>query len=379
MATKTKLTAKEKEALEAQKQSEAEDRSAAERRDRITRMLKETPPGRLLEAALKQNDVFHAYLFYGPGDSLKDDAAMTFAASILTGSDHLVLERREPEASASVITQMHHGEHSDFIFLDGSRREAIKKEEVDMIQRRFSLTASSERGTKVYVITHAENSSLSAMNSLLKFLEEPAENVYAILTADNIERILPTIRSRCITVPFQALSRETLIAFCEEEGLDEEDIFFVSIASPRPNEAGKMAAGRSYQTAKRMLRQYLNIDASRDLLFADYEYRYRSKAGNDDGEGVRYKDARDENLDTLDLYFRFLVQFFHDVLKNDGAGPSWYHDAVTAMQRRNDYVRICTEQMKIAAEARDKVNRNNDLSLLLAQTISRLEDSEHVQ
>ena len=63
MATKTKLTAKEKEALEAQKQSEAEDRSAAERRDRITRMLKETPPGRLLEAALKQNDVFHAYLF----------------------------------------------------------------------------------------------------------------------------------------------------------------------------------------------------------------------------------------------------------------------------------------------------------------------------
>ena len=103
-----------------------------------------------------------------------------------------------------------------------------------------------------------------------------------------------------------------------------------------------MAAGRSYQTAKRMLRQYLNIDAQKDLLFADYEYRYRSKAGNDEGEGVRYKDARDENLDTLELYFRFLVQYFHDVLANDGSGPSWYHESVTAERNRPDFERICT-------------------------------------
>ena len=377
MATKTKLTAKEKEALELEKQQAEQDREAGRRRDRITRLLLETPPGKLLNSALASGEVFHAYLFYGPGDSLKDDAAFTFAASVLTQRDHLVIEGSEDKVTAGVIAQMVHGEHSDFIFLDGSRKDAIKKEEVDAVQRRFSLTASSDTGIKVYVITHAENSSLSAMNSLLKFLEEPADNVYAILTADNIERILPTIRSRCITVPFQSLSRDTLISFCEEEGLDDEDIFFVSIAAPRPNEAGKMAAGRSYQTAKRMLRQYLNIDASRDLLFADYEYRYRSKAGNDEGEGVRYKDARDENLDTLELYFRFLVQYFHDVLANDGSGPSWYHESVTAERNRSDFERVCTAKMKIAAEARDKVNRNNDLSLLLAQTIFRLEDTEH--
>ncbi len=379
MASKPKLTAKEKEAIAQEKRRMEEDRAAEEHRSRITRMLMDTPPGKLLSSALEQGEVFHAYLFYGPGDSLKDDAAMTFGASVLCGLDHLALEGCETEAASRVISQVHHGEHSDFVFLDGSRREAIKKEEVDNIQRRFSLTASSDTGRKVYVITRAENSSQSAMNSLLKFLEEPADNVYAVLTADNIERILPTIRSRCITVPFHSLSRDTLIRFCEEEGLDEEDTFFVSTVSPRPGEAGQLAAGRSYQTAKRMLRQYLNIDGRRDLLFTDYEYRYRSKAGNDDGEGVRYKDARDENLDTLDFYFRFLVQFFHDVLANDGSGPSWYHEAVTAERSREGFEKICTAKMNAAAEARDRVNRNNDLSLLLAQTIFRLEESEHAE
>ncbi len=378
MATK-KLTAKEKQELEAAKAKAEADRSAAEQRSRLSRLVKETQAGNLLETALKQNRVFHAYLLYGPRDSLKDETAFLFGVSILAGSDHLLEETAEPEETAVLAVQASHGEHSDFILLDGSRKEAIKKEEVDDIQRRFSLTASSAAGRKVYVITHAENSSLSAMNGLLKFLEEPAENVYAVLTADNIERILPTIRSRCITVPFQALTRETMASFCRAEGLDEEDVYFVSAAAAGPYEVGQVAAGRSYQTAKRMLKQYLNVDGRRDLLFTDYEYRYRSKAGSDEGEGIRYKDARDENLDTLDFYFRFLIQFFHDVMANDVRGPSWYHDAVAAEQRRNNYIQSCTERMKAAAEARDRVNRNNDLSLLLAQTIVRLEDIEHAE
>ena len=376
---KAKLTAKEKQALEEDKNREEDDRKAKEYRTRISRMLAETQPGKIISSALAQGDVFHAYLLYGPRDSLKDDAAMLFGTSILCGSDHLIGTEAETQEEETVISQAYHGEHSDFILLDGFRKEAIRKEEVDDIQRRFSLTASSAAGRKVYVITHAENSSLSAMNSLLKFLEEPAEDVYAILTADNIERILPTIRSRCISIPFQALSRDVIKAFCEEEGLDEEDIYFVSLTAAGIGESGMIAGGRSYQTAKKMLKQYLNIEGRRDLLFTDYEYRYRSKAGSDEGEGVRYKDARDENLDTLDFYFRFLMQFFRDVLTNDAGGPTWYHDAVAAQRRHENCVRICTEGMKAAAEARDRVNRNNDLSLLLAQTIARLEDIEHAE
>ncbi len=369
-----KLTAKEKEAVEQDKERTETDLADQKKRTQISRLFRQTPAGQLLETSLSHQDVFHAYLFFGPADSLKDDAALLFGASILAGSDHLIDETEETGETAELISQVYHGEHSDFICLDGTRREAIKKEEIDEIQKRFSRTASSAAGRKVYIITRAENSSLNAMNSLLKFLEEPSGNVFAILTTDNLERLLPTIRSRCITVQFHSLPEETMKELCRAEGLDEEDVYFLSTAAVRPDELGRTAAGRSYQTAKKMLKQYLNAEGSRELLYVDYENRYRSKAGSDDGEGVRFKDARDENLDTLDFFFRFLMQYYHAVCANDAEGPAWYHESAARLRQREDYMRVCTACMKAAADGRDKVNRNNDLSLLLAQTLVRLED-----
>ena len=50
---------------------------------------------------------------------------------------------------------------------------------------------------RVYIINHAESMNEYAANSLLKFLEEPAPNIVAILLADNQYQILDTIVSRC--------------------------------------------------------------------------------------------------------------------------------------------------------------------------------------
>ena len=245
---------------------------------------------------------------------------------------------------------------------------------MDEIQHRFSMTASAALGRKVYLISHAENSSIGAMNGLLKFLEEPADNVYAILTADNPERILPTIRSRCMLVPFQPLGKEVLKELCIREGLDGEDVRFISNLAFSVREIAEITSGRSYQTAKKMLKQYLNVEGSRDLLFVDYEYRYRSKADREAGEGIRYKDARDENLDTLNMFFSLLVMTYRDALKNDAMEPAWYHKAVNQLRSDADFIRVCTECMNIAANARDRVNRNNDLSLLFAQAFAQLEE-----
>ena len=39
-----------------------------------------------------------------------------------------------------------------------------------------------------------------AMNTLLKTLEEPVPGIYAILTCENMNRVLPTIISRCMVI-----------------------------------------------------------------------------------------------------------------------------------------------------------------------------------
>lgn len=49
------------------------------------------------------------------------------------------------------------------------------------------------------------------MNSLLKMLEEPGEGIYALFTAKNINRVLPTILSRCQVIDIKPDSKEIIV------------------------------------------------------------------------------------------------------------------------------------------------------------------------
>lgn len=50
---------------------------------------------------------------------------------------------------------------------------------------------------KVFIVKDIDNAMEGAQNKLLKVLEEPSANVFLICTCSNIDRVLPTIRSRC--------------------------------------------------------------------------------------------------------------------------------------------------------------------------------------
>ena len=84
---------------------------------------------------------------------------------------------------------------ADFIYANG-KDETIKKGIVEYIQEQFAKS-SMEGKAKIYLMENIENSTVEAMNSLLKVLEEPIAGVYAIFTCQNLNRVLPTIQSRC--------------------------------------------------------------------------------------------------------------------------------------------------------------------------------------
>ncbi len=372
MATK-KLTAKEKEQIaEASKRIEQETESR-QNRVQIRKLLAQYEPTayRFLDQALKTGSLPHACLFLGPKGSLKKDMAFLVAGSLFAKTETGLAEEENLSAEKQMIfTRMAAGDYSSLILIDGYRKSAISKDEADEIQSRFSVTAA-EGGVKVYIIDHMENSSDSAQNSLLKFLEEPARDVYAILTADHAEGILPTIRSRCVIVPFRPLPADVYRKAAEQAGLDPEDAFFLSGISSDFRNMGDQAASYAYQTAKQMLKQYLNVQGDQRLLVVDYEARYRVRSSKTD-ESVKTADARDANLDMLQLFFSMVMQFCKSVLVHDADGPAWYHNAVSAAM--NDSPRIYERRLRIAMEERDRVNRNNDLSLLFAQAMYRMEE-----
>lgn len=85
--------------------------------------------------------------------------------------------------------------YPDFYLIkpDGS---FIKKEQLLNLQDRFK-TKSLTNGLRIYLVAQADKLNVASSNTMLKFLEEPEENIVGILVANNRYQVLPTILSRC--------------------------------------------------------------------------------------------------------------------------------------------------------------------------------------
>jgi DNA polymerase-3 subunit delta' len=72
----------------------------------------------------------------------------------------------------------------------------ITKDQIKTLQENI-LNTSQIHNKKVYIISECEKLNSYAANSLLKTLEEPRDEIYAFLITENINKVIPTIRSRC--------------------------------------------------------------------------------------------------------------------------------------------------------------------------------------
>lgn len=96
--------------------------------------------------------------------------------------------------------------NNDDIFIMDYENEIIKKENIFELKKHFS-TKSIHGSRRIYIIKNSENMNLSFANSLLKFLEEPEENIHGILLANKIVTIPSTIISRCQVIRMPKLNR----------------------------------------------------------------------------------------------------------------------------------------------------------------------------
>lgn len=82
------------------------------------------------------------------------------------------------------------------VLIVNPQKDKITKEQI--IDTQMELANKSQiNDNRVYIITEADKMNDYASNSLLKFLEEPQGNIYAFLITNNIDKVLPTIKSRC--------------------------------------------------------------------------------------------------------------------------------------------------------------------------------------
>lgn len=324
-------------------------------------LLRETQPVvyRALKNACEQDRVSNAYLFTGPEGTPKYEAAQLLAMSLLCEKGNgLACE------TCNTCRRVREGEHADVIVLDGSSG-SVSKEQIDAVQEKFSRTAAEEgTGKAVYIIRNAENASLSAMNSMLKFLEEPGSHVTAVLTADNISRLLPTIVSRCVRLPFVPIDRDRYTERMTAKGIQADDAYLLCRTVRNEAAAEDIYASKEYERAQEMLKQLLGLSGNRKMLLTEYELDFRVQSTD------RAK-SKESDLRLLTLFLDLIYVYAADAVQRVQKGPQWYREAVMNCPYSAEKL---ARLIAIASEQKDRVNKYNDLNLVMAQTCYRLEE-----
>ncbi len=183
-----------------------------------------------LQNAFSTKHMNHAYLLQGgPSVNLLDIAHFIAKSFICqTPIDNLACE-----TCPNCIRIADHA-YPDFIVVDGDK-SSIKKQDIENIQEEFNKTSFEENGKKIYILNAFENATIGASNSLLKFLEEPVDDVIAIITTHNISKILPTIISRCQVIRLKEISKHELYESLLEK-YDQETSFILANLFPNIEE-----------------------------------------------------------------------------------------------------------------------------------------------
>ncbi|MGF1679085.1 MAG: hypothetical protein ACFCUX_07820 [Candidatus Methylacidiphilales bacterium] len=125
----------------------------------------------------------HAYIIHGAQAETHENLALDIAALLLGSKPHT---------------------HPDFHQIrPESKSRRLTVEQIRELERVLRLK-SHAGGMKVGVVSSADRMCLGqaeAANAFLKTLEEPPEHCTLLLTSDRVEQLLPTIRSRCLSLP----------------------------------------------------------------------------------------------------------------------------------------------------------------------------------
>ena len=155
-------------------------------------MLDDFKDNEFYKYASNLTNFYHAYIFEVSSITSSFPIILAFAKMLIC-KNHYTNNKKCNDCNICHLIDENYYADLKIIEPDGA---FIKKEQIQNLEQELSLKSSNDTN-QVYIIKYADKMNQSASNSLLKFIEEPEEGIYAILVTENKNNILPTILSRC--------------------------------------------------------------------------------------------------------------------------------------------------------------------------------------
>ena len=222
----------------------------------------------LLRKILAGGRIPHAYLFHGPAGVGKWATVLAFARTLLC-METAAAARGSACGRCRSCRQIDAASHPDFyriglypkkefpnsprpkeeippkpLYFDPAEHETLTQVRIQQI-RWLNTQAShppAEGARRIFVIDPADRLNPQAQNAILKTLEEPESRAIIVLVTTRPHALLPTIRSRCISVGLSPVDPLQLAARLEEKGYSGQEAEIRSaLSGGRPVAAESLA------------------------------------------------------------------------------------------------------------------------------------------
>ena len=230
-----------------------------------------------LKNAVKSNNVSHSYLFVGKAGVGKKKFAKDLVKKVMClgsngGAQNNGVKNNEVQNNnvandnleldfdnCDSCIKFDANSNPDFSIIvpDG---KSIKIEQIRNLQARIVEKPISS-SKKVYIIDDADTMTEESQNCLLKTLEEPPEYAMIILIASNENRMLQTIKSRCVIIRFEDLTNEEI-----SQILHTNDQDIIRLCEGSVAKADTISEKREMFAQLKIIADYLSKNSLIDVL-----------------------------------------------------------------------------------------------------------------
>ncbi|WP_026693240.1 DNA polymerase III subunit delta' [Peribacillus kribbensis] len=314
---------------------------------------------KMLKNSRLKNRIAHAYLFEGGKGTGKREASVLLAKSLFCEnlSDTII-----PCNSCHACRRIDSGNHPDVHLLEPDGL-SLKKDQIQELQEEFSKKAV-ESSRKFYTIVHADKMTSQAANSLLKFLEEPHQETTAILITEQVQRILPTILSRCQVINFKPLSPGNFKNSLLNEGVTPQSASIISSLTQNLEEALELNSQEWFAQAQKImvkLYEVLSSNSMKALLYLQEEWfsHFKEKEQIDRGLDLLYLIHKDLLYVQLDKRDQIVFKEIEKKLE---------HDALLISPK------TLAGKMSMILDSKKRLMSNTNTQLLMEQLVLNLQE-----